>query len=368
MHLFSGWDLAAPLMIAMAATLTIWIRDPLAEWAYEIAVFGVGAAACVRRAPLNVNFASLALGAIALWGFVQLALGATVYRYATLNAALRFASLAATAWIAPARSRMAFLRAFVWFAFAVSILSVVAYYTSVGKVLWAFPSQYPQAWGPFLNRNNFAAFLELALPVALWLAITCEPYYVWLAAAILSAGIASASRAGALLLVAEMLTVFVMRPDSRKLMPRFGAAAVVLVLIAGAGQLRTRIFVPDPMRYRREMAESALAMIRDRPLTGFGLGTFSTVYPQYAMFDAGATVDHAHNDWLEWTSEGGVGFAAAWCVIAAAVVKSTRRSVWMIGVIAVMIHALVDYPFARFGVSGWTFLLIGMRELRSESH
>jgi hypothetical protein len=33
-----------------------------------------------------------------------------------------------------------------------------------------------------------------------------------------------------------------------------------------------------------------------------------------------------------------------------------------------MIHALVDYPIARFGVSAWTFLLIGMRELDRDPH
>ena len=152
------------------------------------------------------------------------------------------------------------------------------------------------------------------------------------------------------------------------MLARFAAAAVVLAAIAGAGQLAGRIFEPDPLRYRREMAHSALAMIRDRPFSGFGLGTFATVYPQYAEFDAGATVNHAHNDWLEWASEGGVGFAAAWGVLAAAMLRRVRGSIWTIGVPTVMIHALVDYPFARFGVSAWTFLLIGMRELDPGGH
>ncbi len=42
----------------------------------------------------------LGLAAIALWGFAQLALSATVYRYATLEASLRLAALAATAMVA----------------------------------------------------------------------------------------------------------------------------------------------------------------------------------------------------------------------------------------------------------------------------
>jgi O-antigen polymerase len=223
-------------------------------------------------------------------------------------------------------------------------------------------------WGPFLNRNNFAAFLELALPVALWLALTRDQYYVWIAAAMLAAGMASASRAGAVLLLVESVAVFALRPDWRKTMARFAAAAAVLIAVAGAGRLERRIFEPDPMRYRREMARSAVAMVRERPWTGFGLGTFATVYPQYADFDAGALVDHAHNDWLEWTSEGGLGFGAAWAILGVAMLRRARRSIWLIGVPVVMIHALVDYPFARFGVSAWTFLLIGMRELDRDPH
>jgi O-antigen ligase len=368
-HHVSLGDILPPLLAASAATLTIWIRDPLAEWSYEIAVFGIAAAACLRRRTTPWSAAGVAMAVIAVWGFIQLALGATAYRYATMNAALRFAALAATACMAPrGRSRAIFLQALAWFGCSMAVLAVLAHYTSSGKVLWIFPSPFQDIWGPFLNRNNFAAFLELALPVALWLAITRDRSYAWMAAAMLAAGMASASRAGSVLLAAESVAVFAIRPDARKAMASFGVAAVLLIAIAGVGHLTSRIFEPDPLRYRREMARSAVAMIRERPWTGFGLGTFATVYPQYASFDAGAMVDHAHNDWLEWASEGGIGFAAAWAVLAAAMLRRVRRSVWSIGVPAVMIHALVDYPFARFGVSAWTFLLIGMRELDREPH
>ena len=263
---------------------------------------------------------------------------------------LYFAALAATAFIAPgARSREVLLRVFVWFAFVVSVLSVVAHYTLPGSVLGISLGEHLDVWGPFLSRNNFAAFLELAMPVALWLAVGRTQYYLWIAAAILAAGMASASRAGAVLLTIETVAVFALRPDSRRAMVRFAAAAVVLIAIAGAGPLERRIFEPDPLRYRREMARSAMAMIRDHPLAGFGLGTFSTVYPQYAEFDAGAKVDHAHNEWLEWTSEGGIGFGAAWAILGVSMLRRARRSIWLIGVPAVMIHSLVDYPSHVWG-------------------
>jgi O-antigen ligase len=98
------------------------------------------------------------------------------------------------------------------------------------------------------------------------------------------------------------------------------------------------------------------------------------VYPAYAHFDVGASVDHAHNDWLEWAAEGGIPHALAWAVLAVSVAKPAVRSIWGIGVMAVFLHAFVDYPFARFGVSAWTMTLIGalcadgMREVPVRAH
>lgn len=181
------------------------------------------------------------------------------------------------------------------------------------------------------------------------------------AAAILAAGLASASRAGAILLVAETVACVVLmgRAWPRAARKKLAAAAALFTVIAGAGELRRRLLQPDPIETRREIARSTLAMIRERPGRGFGLGTFATVYPAYAHFDAGAAVDHAHNDWLEWAAEGGVGFAAAWAALAIALAGPAVRSVWGIGVIAIWLHALVDYPFTRLGIAGWFLVLAG---------
>jgi O-antigen ligase len=115
-------------------------------------------------------------------------------------------------------------------------------------------------------------------------------------------------------------------------------------------------------------------MIGSRPWTGFGLGTFSTVYPAYAHFDVGLTVDHAHNDWLEWAAEGGIVFAFFWLGLALWTLRPALRSVWGIGVVGTFLHCSVDYPFARFGISAWALILIGMlartevREVRQPVH
>src|SRR5262249_2691388 len=140
------------------------------------------------------------LAAISIWGFAQLATGASVYRFATFDAALRFASYGATAWAAMLIARRAgspvrLLESLACFGCVVSVISVSAYFSSPNETLWLWPSPFPDAWGPFLSRNNFAQFLELALPAALWLGLQQRPLFLWMSAAMLAAGLASASRA-----------------------------------------------------------------------------------------------------------------------------------------------------------------------------
>src|SRR6202049_1024014 len=202
---YAGISAIALFLLPAAATLTIWIRDPLAAWGYEFLACGLGAACCLR-APHGWSARGIAASAIALWGLGQFALDATVYRPATLEPSPRFAALAAPATAASfalqfAHIRKAFLHGFACFGFVVAVLAVLEYHTSGGRVYWIFPSGYPAVGGPFLSRNNFSEFLELALPVALWISVSEKrPVYTVMASAMLAAGIASASRAGSVLL------------------------------------------------------------------------------------------------------------------------------------------------------------------------
>jgi O-antigen ligase len=359
------------LFLAAGATLTISIRDARAAWAYEFASFVVAAVA-VRHVPRIRLTVAIPLAIIALWGFVQLALHATVNRdvtvdaYLTMDASVRMAAFAATFIASATAFSSAKLREMLaaylaWLGFAIALVGVLAYYTSPGKFLWIFASPYPDTWGFFLSRNNFAQFLELALPAALWRARSGSASAIAIAAAILAAGVASASRAGAILLAAETLACLLLmrRAIPTKVVLRLSAAIAIFIAIAGASQLWTRLHAPDPLEYRREFVRSSLAMIAEHPWRGFGLGTFGAVYPSFAEFDPGATVTHAHNDWLEWASEGGVPFAAAWIALGIALVRPAVRSIWGIGVLAILLHALVDFPFARVGTAACFFVIAG---------
>lgn len=359
----SGAPVGASILFvcAVLATLTAWTPGDYAALAYVTLAGGLAVWGLMRGLGMRPVLA-IALGAVALWGFVQLALGATESRSETWTTALRYAGCAATAVAAHAflsspQLRERVLRAAMWFGLGIAAVSVVAYYTSPGQILWMFPAPYPDVWGPFLSRNHFAQFLELMLPVALWFALTRRVWAAWIAAAvILSAGLASASRAGAALLVIET-AVILYRLARPGIATGFVAGAVALAAIAGGGTLLGRLPQPDTMR--PEIYKSALAMIAERPLSGYGLGTFATVYPEFARFDAGVTIHRAHNDWLEWAAEGGIPLALAWALLLAASARAAWRSIWGLGILAVFIHAFVDYPFASSGICAWIFLFLG---------
>ena len=376
----------ALFLAAMMATLLIGFREPRIEYAYECVVFVLAAGWCgnvVDQFPPATL--SAALIAIAVWGFLQLNFGVTVYRFQTLEASLRFAALAATALVSFWSFRSSVLRlkclsAVAWSGAVVAVISVLAYFTSRGKILWTFDAPYPDIWGPFLSRNNFAQFLEVAMPIALWFALRDQArnlLYLSFAAIMLASGLVSASRAGSAIMVMEALVMLWLcrkSPSARKMPLVLLFSTILLASVPGVGNLIGRLVGPDPFESRREIARSTLKMISTHPWIGFGLGTFPTVYPEYAVFDVGRFVEHAHNDWLEWAAEGGIPFLLVWIGLLLWVVRPAVRTGWGIGVLGCFLHALVDYPFARFGISAWVLILIGMlaatdlREVRRRIH
>jgi len=180
--------------------------------------------------------------------------------------------------------------------------------------------------------------------------------------------VASGSRAGAAIVLAETLLLFSIAYSRgglpRQTLARMAAwtllAGGVAVAVAGWELLWRRLQAGDWMVYRRQIWASTLEMIAARPLTGFGPGTFQTVYPAFARFDVGLVVNHAHNDWLELAAEAGLPFGLLAAAMALWSVRPAIRSIWGLGVLAVFAHAFVDYPLARLGVAGWVWLFVGV--------
>jgi hypothetical protein len=277
------------------------------------------------------------------------------------------------------------------FASVLCVASVLQYFSGVSKIFWLFPADGP-AWGPFLNRDQYAAFIEMVLPLALVGAFgggRRALRFAVISAAMYASVIACASRAGAILTTAEIAIAWwrcgAANPGCRRLLagvigPRLPSRATggrlkggrshdwlphillgaVFVFVAGGASLWHRFQDPDPFGGRPAILGSTLAMVRAHPWTGFGLGAFRTVYPAYASIDFGAVVQHAHNDWAEWAADGGIPFSLMLLSIAIWSARKAWRAPWAIGAIAVFVHAMVDFPLQKPALELWLFALLGV--------
>jgi hypothetical protein len=346
----------------------------------EIAVFAVAALvlmACVLGWQRPVfSPVMLLLAAIVLWGLLQIGMGETVYAWRTKVAILYWAANFAVFFIAlqafeDGRIRRGFLDALLVFGFAIAVVSPIQSLDPANKVFWIFtpdPQLIPQM-GPFPYKNQFAAFVELLLPYALFRALTSEKrmlYHGLVVAVLYTSVIAAASRMGFFLTTAEMIAVPVLVMSRRQVPLRrlreigfvFLAIFVMLAAAAGPNILADKFETNDPYAGRREYTEASLAMVKDRPMFGFGLGTWSTVYPEYAKFDDGLFVNQAHDDWAQWAAEGGLPFLGIMAALAIWAVPPAVRTGWGIGVVAIFVHCLVDYPIQRAGVALVMFAML----------
>lgn len=275
----------------------------------------------------------------------------------------------ATRLLRTPREASYFRLVFIIFATGVCLLDLLEQASQTSKYFWLFPSRYHAIFGPFAYWNNFAEFVELSLPVTLWRGLGSrrpDIPFLLCAAVQLGAVVASGSRAGTVLVILELIFVIALtygRNRNKALLLGCGLAvllSVVFVYAAGFETLIAKLQQNDQLAVRRNIDKSSIAMIRARPLTGWGLDSYVPVYRMFARYDDGTYVNRAHNDWLQWAAEGGIFFSGAMVAILLWSIRPAIRSGWGIGLIAVCIHALVDYPFARFGVCGWYFCLLGM--------
>jgi O-antigen ligase len=269
-------------------------------------------------------------------------------------------------------------RGFVWFGmafgFLVSIFGILQHLTFNGKLYWFREMRYGGIpFGPYANRNHFAGFAELILPLALVPLVLGrvrrERFLVVGLFAVLPIGalFLSASRGGIVSFGVE-LGVLALIIVWRRTMGKhiFAAAAILLLALLmvswlGVGQILQRFSSMQSL----EMSEGKRASMRrdtwriflDHPLLGTGLGTLQIVFPPYETLYDGKIVNHTHNDYLEALAETGLAGAlcCAWFlgVLLAESLKRLRQlnssfagALQLAGFIACcgfLVHSLVDF-------------------------
>jgi O-antigen ligase len=218
-------------------------------------------------------------------------------------------------------------RGFIWFlmslGFFVSIFGILQHLTSNGKLYWYRTTRFGGfPFGPYVNRNHFAGFAEMIIPVALVPLVLGKVrrerlFLVGLFALVpIVALLLSASRGGIVSFVVQIVMLLVMllvrRAHGRNVI--IGGivvlCAVMMVSWIGVQQVLQRFSGIQSLEVsvgkRAAMRADTWRLFLDHPVMGTGLGTFEMVFPPYDSLYDGKVVNHAHNDYLEALSETGV--------------------------------------------------------------
>jgi len=278
------------------------------------------------------------LAALAMVVLAQLAMHLTASPYTTrFELQLLLSVLILLFLAAQAFRTLGDWRTFAWFvmifAFLVAGLGILQHLTFNGKLYWFRELHYGGVpFGPFVNRNHFAGFAELVLPVALVPLllgrVRRERLVIVgvLAIVPLIALLLSASRGGIISFGAELvflgLAIALSRTGGRHVM--VGGAVLLIAFLAVSwlriGAVLSRFSTLQTLEVKEEkrasMRRGAWRIFVDHPVIGTGLGTLQQVYPPYETLYDGKVVNHAHNDYLEALAETGVlgGICCAWFV------------------------------------------------------
>ena len=187
--------------------------------------------------------------------------------------------------------------------------------------------------GPVEDANFWGRDLVLFLPLALVCAFTSAQWARrswWAAAIAIAAGIYLTGSRGAMLSAAVSVVVLLAigGPRYRRLLRLSPFVVAVALAVPGVGsrlltltELRQGVTdTTDPSIVGRISAmEQAVAMFRDRPLSGVGLGNFAVAQPEYQrrVGTLYGRVHAPHNLYLQLAAEGGIGAVASWLMLIA---------------------------------------------------
>jgi O-antigen ligase len=220
------------------------------------------------------------------------------------------------------------------FGFLVALFALVQDLSSNGKIYWFWPEVSGRIFGPYANNSHYAGLMEMLTPIPFAMALTDGAKRhlqllsmvagVLMAATIFICG----SRGGMIAFVVQMIFLagFAVTRWSR----RAGWTLAALCLLTGSlalwiddGRMLKQLdSLRDPLTNadltsRLTIARDSLAMVRARPIAGWGLGLFPIAYPQYRSFSTDLLVNQAHDDYVQVLVETGiVGFACvAWFIV-----------------------------------------------------
>ena len=214
--------------------------------------------------------------------------------------------------------------------FLLAVFGLIQRFTWNGKVYWFRDLTHGGSpFGPFVNKNNFAGYINLIIPVSLGMVMAERDKGKKLILGFMTVVMAAAlflslSRGGMFAFLGAMASMEILlmltgyEGGHRKGLAVIGAFLILLLLYlvyTGIDPVMDRIATlaeKDTYLGQRRWAvwSAATGIIRDYPLAGTGLDTFEAVFPGYQPLEvSGLRWPDAHNDYIQFAAETGIAGA-----------------------------------------------------------
>jgi O-antigen ligase len=279
--------------------------------------------------------------------------------------------------------------------FLMALFAIVQFFASPGLIFGLIRPGSDSVFGPYVNRGNYAGLMEMLIPIAVTLAISLQwrhpakPFVLFVIFTALVSVFLSGSRAGLIALFVEFLIVGLAVRVTGFEHRRVVVVGVVVAAISlgffswlDPGDVQTRWLQmankPElAFGSREKIAQDSLRIWHDNPSHGVGLGAFEVAYPPYQTVVTDLTIDHAHNDYLQFLAETGI-----WGAILASTslgiffwhgfrhLRSRLRlqSGWLqfgaaVGVCGLLVHSISEFNLHIPANAAWFSFLVALATL-----
>jgi len=400
-------------------TVEVWAVAIFAIFLLVLVALWAVKAIVDKRLALKIPVVSVPFAALVMCGIVQsvqitrggeaslsLSLDAEATRAAATMLFLLFISFIVASNFLVTNDRLKLLATFlIVYGLSMAVFAIVQHMTWAGRLYWVRQVSVGGAGygGPFVNRNHFAGYMEMLIPISVALALTrafgreMRLFCGFSAVMMGIAEIASLSRGGIISLAGGLMFISALAPWIRKPMPLesemgfrrerekqrelkkssrwitslISSPGLSVLLIAFAivggvfwvdagGGIAARVandsLTGAAPTSRWGIWSDTVSMIQAHPVLGVGLGAYKTAYPLYGRGDGLLLVDYTHNDYLQLIADCGVVGGAIALAFLVILFRSVRRCVQATnavsravalgcagGMFAILIHSLFDF-------------------------
>ena len=333
----------------------------------------------LRIVPNFLFFPMLAFGIVVL---IQITFHLTAYWYETWSKGLLWASYAGIFFLVSQvfrrqRSISGFGLFCTGYGFLLSLFAIIQQFTSNGKIYWVITNRHGGwIYGPYVNHAHYAGLMEMLVPFPIVFAIVSRGgrhgrvFFLFVAVVMCSTIFLCQSLGGMIALVFELSVLSLLLLRNRRSAYREAlvlaalcvSLAVWLIWLRPPGLLERLGRLLNPVSDagvtgRVAIVRDSLRMVWQRPVLGWGLGTFSVVYPSFRSFFSNLWVNEAHNDFVQTLVETGIaGFAIA-CSFLVLLFREAGRNLrcWrseprssmalaaFLGCVGLLVHGLFDF-------------------------